>query len=1216
LHHRYVVALFIVISLATTNGATFARAGSTAPPLLPAGRWDPLPGFDCIHLDEIHELCWHQGDLYASGFSTHNSLGPDLPSMGIFVWRDDQWQLALELEKYSYWHLASDGEDLVAVQAGIVHRLDDGQWRRDDIPLLGPVEAVALWRGEVVMGGQYLVGHDQVPARLVVFDGKQVRPLGGDVGGVPRPRVTALLPTEAGLWVAGRFETAGRRSVGNVARFDGLFWHDLDGGVDGEVTALAHDAGGVSVSGAFALAGKQACDGLAAWRGERWQALPPIPPHWMELPLGQACPEAKVRGLASHRDGLVAIGRFSFADAAGETVQNVTQLIEQQWRQMPGAGHLATPDRRQPYPRVRRIDSIEPLATYEPRWRERHEPWWPGLLAASDGRVAIGDQRFMAIMDDTLTVHASVYRMSNLRLDLTAWRGDLLLLGPEMLHGHRLAGLGRLGTDGWQPLGNWLGTNLSNGGSVEATAIWRSELVVAGGFHFAADQVVRHVAAFDGQRWRPLGEGIPRASLRNPVLVPRSKDLILIGACGPGGMTAWQWNDEVWRELKPPPTASRDFMDWQIVAAGDSVWATVRQIQPHKYPKRVLTGEVALYSLVDTVWTELGLWEGWTPTALAHRDGAVYALGPQNGNEFKVLACWDGSGWREVAPFNLPSHLPDQSTGAARLQADGSVFLPGEELSYYWDGEGWARWPGTNLAHQSWRGRIIDGRLYTLGGPMRVAVWNGPLPGPEPGLEPPHLAPVAQPRRWKSTRRDDLPPLLAGAPTDSLMGWTMTDRGGSYPEPEVEVRNDDQWRLGPHTSLTFRFRTPRPTWARLTCEVSDVSEKGGNSLGLYVETPLPGMSERVGGMLRGSRCDHVKNRGPHELMAPAVAADIEGWVTMTSGKGRLHLDNLNFEFGDHFLVEAMETFRTQLQQTWRPPVTGGAVPGVLPSRLVAAAGRTFNAAGADSLALSLACHLNDDRIYVRKGTVWGSGEHEEPIEQVIGDDPLMQIIYSSHRNRPRLYSFPADHESCELLPDGVDFWLPDDIAYCNIRGPNSFTGEQVQLPDPSRLLANGLVVDLREPDTNHNSHGHRMQTLMFWYTDGGRWARVCDGGGQCHDWWTLDDHYRPRKIPLVLLIGPHTSGTHALLAEALIRLADAMAIGETTAPLPAWNEPVDVPWDYWSLMIPAGTWEAPDGTTLTDLVVEPDIIWPADDTEGLLEQVRRLVEDARAVESP
>jgi len=65
--------------------------------------------------------------------------------------------------------------------------------------------------------------------------------------------------------------------------------------------------------------------------------------------------------------------------------------------------------------------------------------------------------------------------------------------------------------------------------------------------------------------------------------------------------------------------------------------------------------------------------------------------------------------------------------------------------------------------------------------------------------------------------------------------------------------------------------------------------------------------------------------------------------------------------------------------------------------------------------------------------------------------------------------------------------------------------------------------------------------------------------------------------------------------------------------MPAVMVNLEMPWTRKVIKVPSGTWEAPDNRTLTDQRVEPDIIWPATDTEGLMEQARKIVSETKAL---
>jgi hypothetical protein len=81
------------------------------------------------------------------------------------------------------------------------------------------------------------------------------------------------------LVVAGEFDRHGSVPMPNVARWDGVNWHDIGGGVyltrvgDDFLRALCVYNGHLIVGGSFDHAGEDSIEALAAWDGAQWSSL-------------------------------------------------------------------------------------------------------------------------------------------------------------------------------------------------------------------------------------------------------------------------------------------------------------------------------------------------------------------------------------------------------------------------------------------------------------------------------------------------------------------------------------------------------------------------------------------------------------------------------------------------------------------------------------------------------------------------------------------------------------------------------------------------------------------------------------------------------------------------------------------------------------------------------------------------------------------------------
>ena len=75
------------------------------------------------------------------------------------------------------------------------------------------------------------------------------------------------------LYAGGEFTLAGSTTVNHVARWDGVSWHALGTGTDGDVRCFLDYGGELVVGGSFSTTGGVAADNLAAWNGAQWRSL-------------------------------------------------------------------------------------------------------------------------------------------------------------------------------------------------------------------------------------------------------------------------------------------------------------------------------------------------------------------------------------------------------------------------------------------------------------------------------------------------------------------------------------------------------------------------------------------------------------------------------------------------------------------------------------------------------------------------------------------------------------------------------------------------------------------------------------------------------------------------------------------------------------------------------------------------------------------------------
>jgi hypothetical protein len=75
------------------------------------------------------------------------------------------------------------------------------------------------------------------------------------------------------LIAGGTFTVAGGQNASRIARWNGVAWQSLAGGVNSIVTALATYNGELVAGGGFTAADGNSVNRIARWNGSTWQSL-------------------------------------------------------------------------------------------------------------------------------------------------------------------------------------------------------------------------------------------------------------------------------------------------------------------------------------------------------------------------------------------------------------------------------------------------------------------------------------------------------------------------------------------------------------------------------------------------------------------------------------------------------------------------------------------------------------------------------------------------------------------------------------------------------------------------------------------------------------------------------------------------------------------------------------------------------------------------------
>lgn len=188
------------------------------------------------------------------------------------------------------------------------------------------VDALAVYDGDLIVGGRFLVAGNTLVKHIARWDGAAWSGLQGPGSGIDNSvglaGVSALYVDGADLIVAGEFSEADGVGVANIARWNGSAWSSLGSGTNGAVEALVAFDGALVAGGSFGTAGGASANAIARWDGSSWSAL-------------AGGLNGPVYALAEYDGQLVAGGNFSRAN--GHLAARIARWDGSDWFAM-GAG--------------------------------------------------------------------------------------------------------------------------------------------------------------------------------------------------------------------------------------------------------------------------------------------------------------------------------------------------------------------------------------------------------------------------------------------------------------------------------------------------------------------------------------------------------------------------------------------------------------------------------------------------------------------------------------------------------------------------------------------------------------------------------------------------------------------------------------------------------------------------------------------------------------
>lgn len=232
------------------------------------------------------EMLIYKDTLYITGGTTAG----ELDAGGLAKWDGTQWDT---LEHYQYTTIA--GNPLAIFRDSLVMgvRLDykSTAGYLSDIaisdgiivkPLCSNCKGSSIYtmveyKDELYVGGNFVDMGGVSVKRIARWDGMTWRDVGGGVTSGAMPQVSAMTIYNGELIAAGSISKMGSVDALNIARWDGSQWQPLGGGVGPSGTAASITVDTINnflyVGGGYAEAEGIDVGGIAMWDGERWDSV-------------------------------------------------------------------------------------------------------------------------------------------------------------------------------------------------------------------------------------------------------------------------------------------------------------------------------------------------------------------------------------------------------------------------------------------------------------------------------------------------------------------------------------------------------------------------------------------------------------------------------------------------------------------------------------------------------------------------------------------------------------------------------------------------------------------------------------------------------------------------------------------------------------------------------------------------------------------------------
>lgn len=423
-------------------------------------------------------LTVYGGDLIAGGGFT--SAG-GISAQSIARWDGTAWHSLEVSALYRVDAMAVYNGELIAGGDSTVLRWNGSVWQSLGAGITGGahISGMAVCAGELIVGGAFAGAGDTAAKSIARWNGSSWRAMGSGLGGdYPDPEVGAFTVHNGDLIMGGGFRTAGAggESASMVARWDpaSSVWQPVGSGMSGVaspiVTALGGYNGDLVAGGRFYFAGGVSAANIARWDGAGW------------LPLGNGVsggnPITTVAALAVFRGEMVAAGLFSYAGGLS-AANNIARWNSSAWLPL-GSGLTGSPY----------SFGVAALAVHE------GELIAGGRFTDAGGVPVSRIARWNGSSWQPMGVGATAVSA------LAMYNGDMIAAGGFSIAGGGTAAVARWDGSDWQAVGSTADL------SVWSLAVYHGVLIAGGRFSSVGGMSGNNIALWNGVAWKPMGSGL------------------------------------------------------------------------------------------------------------------------------------------------------------------------------------------------------------------------------------------------------------------------------------------------------------------------------------------------------------------------------------------------------------------------------------------------------------------------------------------------------------------------------------------------------------------------------------------------------------------------------------------------------------------------------------------------------------------------------------